>query len=427
MQLNAEIDKAAIIVEPLVSRIDQPVRISVRGARPHANITLKLQREVSSPSQAYTLQSHATFCVSSTGTLDLDMTEPMSGTYSGVDGMGLFWSMEIVHIDERMSLDYVKVAPQVFTITLEIDQRVVDCLEFKRLWFDEQTIRMPVREAGLVGTFFYSNSLEKRPGLLVVGGSEGGIYEFPAALFAAHGFNVLALGYWGVEHLPQNLANIPLEYIEKAIEWLKGNPYVEAGWLGMHGTSRGGELALWSAALFPDIKAVVALNSSPVTFAGIVPWSDEPTLPPAWVYKGDALPYCTRENPVDVALECKKLYQQGRNGLRKWYDTLSIDQEQAEKALVPVERIQGSILFICGDADANFDVVTYNQMAYERLRQYEHPYENKLLIYPGAGHELGIPNIRISCNEFTGGDRNLTATASRKSWQETIDFFKRSL
>ena len=61
----------------------------------------------------------------------------------------------------------------------------------------------------------------------------------------------------------------------------------------MHGVSRGAELALWSGVLFDEIKAIVSLNGSGVSFAGITPWTEEPNLLPAWMYKGEALPYAT--------------------------------------------------------------------------------------------------------------------------------------
>ena len=53
--------------------------------------------------------------------------------------------------------------------------------------------REPVRDDGLVGTFFAPADGTARPGVLVVGGSDGGLSEGMAALLASHGFAVLAL------------------------------------------------------------------------------------------------------------------------------------------------------------------------------------------------------------------------------------------
>ena len=83
--------------------------------------------------------------------------------------------------------------------------------------------------------------------------------------------------------------NIPLEIIRDSISWLQKREDVKNGWMGMHGVSRGAELALWSGVLFDEIKAIVSLNGSGVSFAGITPWTEEPNLLPAWMYKGEAL------------------------------------------------------------------------------------------------------------------------------------------
>src|SRR5699024_11289262 len=52
------------------------------------------------------------------------------------------------------------------------------------------------------------------PTIVVLGGSEGGLSESSAALLASHGFNTFALAYFGIEDLPKELVNIPLDYIE---------------------------------------------------------------------------------------------------------------------------------------------------------------------------------------------------------------------
>src|SRR5690625_7082273 len=84
--------------------------------------------------------------------------------------------------------------------------------------------RFPVREQVLVGTFFYHPKSRPLPTVIVLGGSEGGLRESNAALLASYGFNSLALAYFGIEDLPKELVNIPLDYIEKAIGWLNDNP-----------------------------------------------------------------------------------------------------------------------------------------------------------------------------------------------------------
>ena len=84
-----------------------------------------------------------------------------------------------------------------------------------------------------------------------------------AAHLAARGYAALALAYFGTEHLPPTLAEIPLEYFETALAWLARQPEVDPDRLGVAGVLRGGELALLLGATFPALRAVVADVPSP--------------------------------------------------------------------------------------------------------------------------------------------------------------------
>jgi hypothetical protein len=75
--------------------------------------------------------------------------------------------------------------------------------------------RVEIREPGIVGTLFLPPGTERRPTLIVFGGSEGGIYEPAAAQYAAHGYVTFALGYFGMEGLPAELQEIPVETVER--------------------------------------------------------------------------------------------------------------------------------------------------------------------------------------------------------------------
>jgi len=95
-----------------------------------------------------------------------------------------------------------------------------------------------VREAGIVGGLFLPPGDGPRPAVMVVSGGGGGIPELRAAILASHGYAALALGYFAVEGLPRGLVNIPLEYFENAIRWMRSQP-----WLGNGFPRRRGEPA----------------------------------------------------------------------------------------------------------------------------------------------------------------------------------------
>src|SRR5258708_18671618 len=80
--------------------------------------------------------------------------------------------------------------------------------------------------ARLHGVLVLPSSAGKHPGVLVLGGSEGGVPRQRAAWLASHGFAALALAYFNYEDLPPRLEAIPLEYFGRAIGWLMKRPEV---------------------------------------------------------------------------------------------------------------------------------------------------------------------------------------------------------
>src|SRR5262249_57017321 len=93
-------------------------------------------------------------------------------------------------------------------------------------------VRTPVREKGLVGTFFRPAGSGRHPGIVVFGGSGGGLREDPAALLAARGYAALALAYFNYEGVPKELVEIPLEDFGAALGGLAGGGGGAAGRAG---------------------------------------------------------------------------------------------------------------------------------------------------------------------------------------------------
>lgn len=410
-----------------MTTIDRKVSIKVINLQPGQEAIIRIQRRSVTPKQIIHFESNATFEANEEGIINLERDAPISGSYSYVDGMGLFYNLEVRSTELNQNEQYSKLAPQKIYVSLELKNgHILDKKEITRFWKAPEIIQTDIRDQGLVGTFFSAQDKKPRPGIIVLGGSEGGIYEFPAALLASHGFNVLALGYWGVEHLPKRLVEIPLEYIHSAVKWMGMCKEVSEGWLGIHGTSKGGELALLSASHFHDIKAVVSLHGSSISMSGIVPWTTDEYLPPSWIFEGKAVPYATSTNSVEVSMECQRLLRLGENPLQKWYSFLLSDPMITEKAIIPLEKIKGSILMISGDSDAIYNSVAINELGINRLKEKNFPFSYEHLVYKGAGHEAGIPNINLKADKFSGGNKKDIASASRDSWYKTIKFFEQN-
>jgi dienelactone hydrolase len=123
--------------------------------------------------------------------------------------------------------------------------------------------------------------------VIVVSGGGGVIEEFKAAVLASHGYAALALAYFAQQGLPRGLVNIPLEYFENAIAWVRAQRWFSDRLLAVWGDWRGGELALLLGATFPEISAVMAWAPSGVIFWALGLAEPGDTRPPAaWTFRG---------------------------------------------------------------------------------------------------------------------------------------------
>lgn len=212
------------------------------------------------------------------------------------------------------------------------------------------------------------------PGVLLVGGSGGGIHwqDQMGELLAREGYVALALAYFGMKGLPTDLERIPLEYFDEAVDYLAGHKNTDVDRLGVVGVSKGGELALLLASRDSRLNAVIAFVPSSVVFQSIA--DDWPTTS-SWSEKGQDIPfvpYLITENfrPDRLAI----MYRE------------SLDQAQAEEAAIEVEKIQGPILLLSGKADSLWPSDYMSDQVVTRLRShnFRHPYEH--IAYDDAGH-----------------------------------------
>ncbi len=82
-----------------------------------------------------------------------------------------------------------------------------------------------IAEDGIDGFLCDQGDGRQHPGVMVLGGSEGGVgLPDVAVLLASHGFTTLSLAYFGFKGLPPTLQNIPVEYFGRALEWMRACP-----------------------------------------------------------------------------------------------------------------------------------------------------------------------------------------------------------
>lgn len=292
-----------------------------------------------------------------------------------------------------------------------------------------RVIRQPVDEEGLVGTLFRPIAPGPRPSVIVLQGSLGGLLEGSAAVLASQGFSALALAYFGVDPLPRELVEVPLEYFADAIAWLKTQAAVDADRIAVIGVSKGGELALLLAATYPEeIKAVVGYSPSSVVWRGasysplsfIVGRSKS-----SWTLGGKPVPF------VDVRPRLPELAGSliGRVPSFRAMHERSLDDETAVSlASIAVEKINGPVLLISHTDDRVWPATRLSEMAIQRLSSHNHPFPYRHLSYEGAGHPIGLPYSAPGVTRLgpfsVGGSLEANGYASADSWTKLLEFLE---
>jgi dienelactone hydrolase len=270
--------------------------------------------------------------------------------------------------------------------------------------------------SGLVGEFHAGVGKGRRPAVLVLGGSEGGVATASAfsKLMAAEGYATLGLGYFRAPGLPDALENIPLEYFVRGVDWLAARPGVDPRRIGILGGSKGGEAALLLASHEPRLKAVVACVPSSVVWAGVdmANQAHMLTIGSSWSWKGQPLPYAR----YDFS---------GFKTIRGMYDKSL--QKAPPDAVIPVEKINGPVLLVSGGRDEFWPSTPMCEAVIARLDAAKVRHRHVHLSYAEGGHGIfGPPQASIP--GLTPSAQFLATQAARAdSWPKTLAFLKEAL
>jgi dienelactone hydrolase len=341
--------------------MDEPTAIRAHGLQPneHALIVAEL-----SDGAGVRWTSQAEFIADADGTVDASKQAPAAGSYKEVSAMGLIWSMMPAEKKATRYQPPRDFGPQIIDIKLMRQGKQVSSARLVQMMIGEGIQRVVVREQGLHGVLFIPDTKSHYPGVLVVGGSEGGVPMREAAWLASHGFVALALAYFRYEDLPAKLEAIPLEYFQRALTWMTARPEVAGNRLAVVGSSRGGELALQLGSMFPQIGAVVAYVPANVRYPACC---GDNRVPYAWTWTGRPLSYMPLRSMRDA--------------------------RAAMDAAIEVEKTRGPVLLISGDSDHVWDSSAMADAVVARLKQTHFPFHCENLKYSHAGHDAGRPGI----------------------------------
>ncbi len=392
-------------VTPNPALADQAVTIHVSALQPGERVTIEASL-VDGADQLWS--SEAKFVADAQGSIDTAAQVPAGGSYKEVSGPGLIWSMrpkdKHVAIYGPPRLLGVQVID--FRLMRSGQQAASASLEQLRI---AESVRQVQVQGELHGFLFLPAGDQPHPGMLVVGGSEGGINAGKAAWLASHGYVAFALAYFRYEDLPRNLEAIPLEYFATALSWMMKRPEIQPDHIGVMGTSRGGELALQLGSMYPQIKAVVAYVPANVRHGACCGGAD---VPYAWTWHGHPLSYLSlvrRNDPASLV-----------------------------NAEIAVENTHGPILMIGGEDDEIWESSRMVAAAAARLKHAHFPYAVEVMTYPHAGHRAGLPEIIPAWHgavvhpvsgreENFGGDPKGDAASSLDAIPKVLRFLRANL
>lgn len=275
---------------------------------------------------------------------------------------------------------------------------------------------------GIFANYFPAKGTGPHPAILLLGGSEGGLgkdIRALALLLQAEGYSTLQLAYHNAPGKSAKLVNIPIEDFARGIDWLKKQPGVDAGRIGIVGYSKGAEAGLVVATRYPGVRAAVLGMPSSVVWDGMTgenymfgsfssSWSENGKPLPHLAYKGR--PGSDGLMPVFV------------NGLKE------VGANPA--AVIPVEKFKGKLLLVCGEAEKLWPSCPMTDQIVARAAK-AGAAAPVVLRYSDAGHGvMGAPftddKARKSWAKL-GGTEAGNAAARMDSWPKVVAFLKAEL
>ncbi|AWV97489.1 palmitoyl-CoA hydrolase [Arcticibacterium luteifluviistationis] len=236
-----------------------------------------------------------------------------------------------------------------------------------------------INENDFQANYFAKDDIRNKTAVVLIGGGQWGDYW--AQQFANKEMVGLSIPYFGQESLPKLPEEIELEYFEKAINWLKEQPQVNANKILVMGASRNAELALTFASIFPElVSGVIAYAPSSVSWSNtVLPYNSDETKS-SWKYKGRDIPYIPMDKITGNNTDKIEMINYWKAGLAK--------TDFIEQASIKVENINGPILLFSGNDDKVWPSSLMANMIEERLKThgFNHSFQN--IKYDNAGHSI---------------------------------------
>lgn len=242
-------------------------------------------------------------------------------------------------------------------------------------------LKTHVNKDGFQGQYYPSTS--KNIAIIVLGGGEGySLARQTAKYFAKNEFPALAVAYHKTSQTSADIVNIPVEIVEKAAVWLQEHGFTK---IITYGLSKGAELALLAASLFPQISGAISVSGPCCMFAGIN--SHRQFVDAAsWAYQGKSLPYVPVGADAPSFWSFNLLKQRQPHLAEAYQDWFNIGA--SEENTIKVEHINGPILLLSAHEDTMWNSENMCELLVARLREKSFPHCVRHEVFSPASHFL---------------------------------------
>ena len=217
--------------------------------------------------------------------------------------------------------------------------------------------------------------------LIVMSGSNGGMgmAKREARFYHESGIPALSLALFGTSRTSPDLVSVPVEYVQKAVQYLRGLGYRK---IGIDGTSKGSEMALVAASLLPDISCVIARVPSYYVSEGLSGQGKKkgPSGTSCWSYRGTDLPFAPYKTRSINMLHVLKTHKELR------IRDINSDKDVTADNIIPVEKINGPVLFISSRHDEVWPSYESACLMEERLEAAGFAFAHKHVVFENMSH-----------------------------------------
>jgi len=425
-----------IDISNIESLVTERIKIKALELRPNSKLRVSMKTELPWCSgEEYS--SYGVFISNDKGEVDLDLAKPIEGTYEANDSMGLIYSLkksrtEGKNIAENISID----KPMIINMLFEYSDERKE-INLKRFFKTEDIIVKHICEKEFSGELFFKEKSNDKI-ILMLGGSDGNMNAITlmAAPLASRGFNVLMIPYFASEGLPEKLEKIPLEYFEKIFKWIENNEIISSKEIFVHGTSKGGELALLLASRYKQIKKVVAVEPHAYCFQALNGMNSGKNVS-SWSHRGESIPFIEIDNNIFFEDQKKSIEKGIPFGFASTYKKSIEKAVNKEEARIKVENSEADIFMIVGKEDNIWNSYDGSLVILDNLKKSNYKHKVELLICDGMGHPMPVPYVipisdTLAMNMMggvfsSGGTIEGNAEGQYKSWKRTIEFFMEPL